>query len=385
MDGKNNILTMLHRWSKLFQGLVNGGKVHGSVEVIGCSKISKEELEGSVDKHGVEDVSLIQYEQVFAWELSNPCRYSPPILCVPKPGARIWKNLEYPSSGARALKMLTKARSASDVNGKAFLELALDMRLQLFEKSKRPYWRIQEKDLDFTMKFEFTKDNLDEKKQKAVEAMELRHYISCLEDEAFCVTSSEIRAWLQERGLPKTGSKDALASRMVSKKLKYHLADLASLCSASQVAAAAALVKGPQDGAPPQPNPPMSSASEHDAKNQDDPEPTEPPKKKSKSQENLTKGQMMCKFFVQPPVASAIWRFSSEWIYSTTVLFYLRMPYCKRNIVFRLHGSFTGFEVHHVFRLYLKCSVQKMEQRCPPCQGLGPCSRAIGGSPGRAR
>ena len=201
---------------QLFQGLVNGGKVHGSVEVIGCSKISKEELEGSVDKHGVEDVSLIQYEQVFAWELSNPCRYSPPILCVPKPGARIWKNLEYPSSGARALKMLTKARSASDVNGKAFLELALDMRLQLFEKSKRPYWRIQEKDLDFTMKFEFTKDNLDEKKQKAVEAMELRHYISCLEDEAFCVTSSEIRAWLQERGLPKTGSKDALASRMVS-------------------------------------------------------------------------------------------------------------------------------------------------------------------------
>ena len=68
------------------------GMVVGEVEITGWHKISDEEKTSAIDKHLVNDSSLLT-KWNFAWHLKNAKSYDKPIPYSHKPGAVIWVNL----------------------------------------------------------------------------------------------------------------------------------------------------------------------------------------------------------------------------------------------------------------------------------------------------
>lgn len=194
------------------------GRVHGTVQLLDCIKVSTTMLEQNTEKHMVTDLTQIKYTQTFAWILSAPHKYSSPLRFLPKQGARQWITLDYPSRGKVVGERLQKAKQVSE-DVKQFDAIARDMCVEVFEASKNPYWRVRDNTIDFMKKFHFVCGNPESRVRAGIQAMEVQYELALIEDEVLCLTSPELKEWMIQTGLSKTGSKDVLQARMIRKKL----------------------------------------------------------------------------------------------------------------------------------------------------------------------
>jgi hypothetical protein len=73
-------------------GLIESGSglILGEVDLVDCGKsLSEEQAKATIDKHQVEDISLLKYWR-FPWVLENAKRYESPIPYTHPSGAVIW-------------------------------------------------------------------------------------------------------------------------------------------------------------------------------------------------------------------------------------------------------------------------------------------------------
>ena len=283
-------------------GLLHGGRVHGTVELVGCEQVSHDDLADNVDKHGVHDLSQISYTRTFAWQLASPFRFHTPLPHNPRQGARKWVSLTYPDRAQKTLALIKAAEKADEAKG--LEELALQLRVRLYAKSKVPYWKIHEKDLDnFQKKFEFDKDNFVSMKSSALRAMQLQHALAGIEDELSCVASSEIKGILEAHGLSKHGGKEILRQRAIKHRLEEHL-------SAERKRRKLELASSPAQGLPAEAsNGGKGKEQEDKAKESKQSEEGEKQEDKGMNDNEGPKGSMNCKFFV---LASVFHSLSTE-------------------------------------------------------------------------
>lgn len=78
-------------------GIIISGskKVYGTVDVIGCIEINKDEYYRLVDKHCYPfDFDTIKYKKLYGWILKNANFYEQPKPYNHKLGCVVWVNLE---------------------------------------------------------------------------------------------------------------------------------------------------------------------------------------------------------------------------------------------------------------------------------------------------
>lgn len=284
---------------------MNAGRVHGTVELVGCTMVTKADLANNTDKHCVEDLSIVPYAKVFAWELANPRRFDAPRLHLPKQGARVWIVLEYPNKATQRLAVVQKAEQleSSDIEG--INKCVERLRITHFEKSKKPYFKVALKHLDFLKKYEYEKNDFENMKSKALEAMMLKYEIGKLEDELDCLGAVEMKLWLDKNGLTKTGCRDDLQNRILQQKLKDHLCCLkkkrkmvnALPNNAEKKASPKMKLKGHAEIV----DEPSEANGQAEKGKDDAPKEQEDKKPEKNAEKHAHKfGQMNCKYFVLP-------------------------------------------------------------------------------------
>lgn len=187
-------------------------------------KLKQKELEENIDKHGVEDLSIITYKDTFAWELQDPDPFDPPVRHIPKQAARIWMNIEYPLAEARARARLDSVRalepSDSDSDPKLMKILDDCCQISLMSRSKNPYFRVLEKRFDLSQKFPFKAGDPESQRASAAQALEFNVELAKLKDESSCMQLPELKKYMTDHGLPKSGNLDKLREAMVAHKVK---------------------------------------------------------------------------------------------------------------------------------------------------------------------
>lgn len=68
------------------------GTIVGECELVDSHKLSEEEKKDAIDKHQVEDTTLLD-KWCYAWHLKNAIRYDKPIPYTHPKGAVIWVNV----------------------------------------------------------------------------------------------------------------------------------------------------------------------------------------------------------------------------------------------------------------------------------------------------
>ncbi len=219
----------------LVVGLVAGGKVHGQVELTGCQKLSQKDLEENFEKHRVEDLGCVSYATTFAWVLSHPKRFDCPQRHMPKTGARMWINLEYPSAQQRAQRWMARLGKLTPDDTAGMASLILDASVSDFCRYKtKPFFRVQDKNVGVSQKFGYVPNDRDSRYGALKSSLEFLVQIGALKDEATCMQLPELKEYMDKNKLSKTGNADSLRARMVehravdiSKKVdQTHAADL---------------------------------------------------------------------------------------------------------------------------------------------------------------
>eukprot|EP00435_Cladocopium_sp_Y103_P037291 s1056_g9.t2 len=200
------------------KGLVSGAKIHGTVNITGSTKVSKESLAEHVAEHGVEDLTLISYETTYAWHLSSPERFKKPIPFLQKQGGRIWVNLDLPQNLAKIVALRGKASDAQDEEK---LQQVIDSHhvLTNFSTYKRPFIRVRHADLDFQRKFYYVADHFESMQHAVLRAVDMAAEVAKHQDEVACMQSLELKAIATTHGLVKGGGIETLRSRVLCHKL----------------------------------------------------------------------------------------------------------------------------------------------------------------------
>ena len=167
------------------------GRVRGEVELVDSMPVSKEDLENNVHQHCIEDLGLVAYEKPHAWVLKNPRAFSEPKPCLPKPAARIWIHLDFPSFQKTVDKLIVKAESLSlEMLGddcSDFKEI-LDM-LQIidYSKYKAPYFRVNFQEQDEFYKYHDASGDPAGKRAALMRALAFKLKYARAKDEADCL------------------------------------------------------------------------------------------------------------------------------------------------------------------------------------------------------
>ena len=69
------------------------GHLVGEATVTNCFELQLADMPNHVDKHCIQDLSIVKYDQIFAWELRNAKRFLEPKCYEHKQGAVIWVKL----------------------------------------------------------------------------------------------------------------------------------------------------------------------------------------------------------------------------------------------------------------------------------------------------
>ncbi len=206
--------------------------MYGTVEITGTRKLSKDDLEQNVDKHQVEDLSQIPYEQAWAWEMTNPQKLHSPKRVCPYAHARVWVNLEYPGQVKRIRKLIDAARQVG--TEAEMKDLAKMAGIVDFSKSKQPFWKLQVEDTDLNKKYMYGTDDIDSKRTSLLDALQLILTVAFHKDDVFCMQQMELKEILSEAGEPKTGKVDYLRSRVLQIKISSILGSAAKKCKTGQ-------------------------------------------------------------------------------------------------------------------------------------------------------
>ena len=97
------ILKGQKKWEIRGQQYMKRGVVHlalsgsksilGRVRIVGCREVLREEFARHHAKHRVPDIRSVPYDKIFAWTMTDPQRFEPPLRCEPHRGAVIWTQL----------------------------------------------------------------------------------------------------------------------------------------------------------------------------------------------------------------------------------------------------------------------------------------------------
>ncbi len=272
------------------QGLACQGKVFGTVDLIGSQRVSMDDLEKNVEKHQIEDLSLITYKKIFVWEVSNAKRFAEPLRHLPKKSCQVWMSVEYPCLAEKVQSLMEKASKLE--NDEELLEVAKEAGISSLKRGKGNYWRVLCKDFDISEKFPYSLQNKESLKAALLKAFAFQHSLALHQDDVACMQVFELRECVATHGIATTKtSADALRKAV----LHHFVQDvLAHHCPKPDQSKKKSLDECPEDGT--------------DAQKGDDGDGNgvaEPPNAKKAK---LT-GTMVCKFFDRSPEISC-WVFS---------------------------------------------------------------------------
>lgn len=197
------------------------------MDLIDCQPIKKEELEKAFSKHQISVLSIINYPKIFYWEMSNPKPFPVPIRHLPKKSCRVWMQIEVPQAATRIENHQNKATYAK--TEQELFDIAESISIHPFVNYKKPFFRVAHKDLDIKEKFYYEKDDLESVRSALLEACALQVKLVQLKQDAECYQMSELKEYMQEHKLVKSGSSEALQSRMVRHMLsQQHALELNS-------------------------------------------------------------------------------------------------------------------------------------------------------------
>lgn len=193
------------------------GKLYGTVEIVGSKKISQVDLEQNVDKHHVEDLSQIPYEQAWAWVMTNPQKLLSPKRVCPYSHARVWVNLEYPGQARRIKELIDRAgQVGTDADMKDLAKMA---GIVDYSKNKNPFWKLQVENTELNKKYMYGAGDIESKRTSLMKALQFALIVAFYKDDIFCMQQMELKEILSEAGAAKTGKIDVLRSRVLHIKV----------------------------------------------------------------------------------------------------------------------------------------------------------------------
>lgn len=69
------------------------GLVYGEAVLTDCIELTREMLERNVDRHKIDDLSIVTYEHPCAWVVKDAQRYEKPVPYKHPQGAVVWVNI----------------------------------------------------------------------------------------------------------------------------------------------------------------------------------------------------------------------------------------------------------------------------------------------------
>lgn len=264
------------------------GKVHGVANLVDCQQVTHQELRDNAEKHAIDDLSIIKYPKPYAWILSDAVRFDPPIPHLPKLACRMWMNLEYPNRTVKMEQVYCRAMEANLEDLDLIKKLADEANISFYPSSRIPYFRVTLKDYDMVEKFYYAKGDWDGMKAALDKAFQLVLEVARARDEVACFQAPDLKAWLEKRALPKTGSADVLRKRVASCRIR----EFARPCSAT---AAASKLPVPEEK---QPDGCLEHAdSANSLEKGSSPDHSSPDKPPEGPTVQMSGGPMRCKFF----------------------------------------------------------------------------------------
>lgn len=182
------------------QGLIARGRVHGTVELCDCMKVTSETMKHSFDKHQVSDLSIIKYDTVYAWVFTNPTAFKEPVRHLPKQACRIWMQIEYPQCATRIRKVMQEAQTVDVTDMDRVNDIATKAGLANFPKYKTPYFRAMDKDADYQEKFYYVLEDAAGLKSSLMRALTFCLTVGELQDSADCMQMSEVKDAIKKTG-----------------------------------------------------------------------------------------------------------------------------------------------------------------------------------------
>ena len=203
-------------------GLLVQGQLHGTVDIIAAFELTQADLENNRDKHQIEDLSIVSYERPWAWEVENPVKFSDPVRVLPPRNCRVWCKIELPK---KAKNLETLFLQASDAAGpEMLLEIGKAAGVVDFGKCKKPYWRLHNADVGIiAKKFHYVSGDFESKHKVFLDSLKFLSSLAEVEDVVDCMQTWELRKWLEERNVSKTGSCETLRARVVKHWVSHEL------------------------------------------------------------------------------------------------------------------------------------------------------------------
>ena len=184
------------------------------MNLTGVEEVARDDLAQHVDKHCVEDLSIISYTKVFAWHVSNPVKLDPPVPVLHKKGTRVWMVLEFPQNASRVREARARAETAQNddqleaAHGQVFCIAKLS-------QFKKPYFRLRLANVDFVRKFYYVAENFESMRAALLRTLDAALPLMEHQDRVDCMQLPELKTELVLRELSKTGSLEVLRSRFM--------------------------------------------------------------------------------------------------------------------------------------------------------------------------
>lgn len=195
----------------------------GTVDLIGSKQVKKEALQSHFEEHQIKDTSILNYKKYFAWELSDPRIFNPPVRYLQKKACQVWMVMEYPGE-EQAIQRLQKKHAEAEKSFESLLEIAKAAGVAHLQYQKKKYFRVMYKDLGICEKFFYKKDVVEDANVMLTQALDLQRRIAIQQDLVSCFQLPELKNALDDFGLPKKGSADtlrkALLQHLVQKAVK---------------------------------------------------------------------------------------------------------------------------------------------------------------------